>query len=829
MRYLIIIFTLILFFTDDIHAQIDAGTDVIICDIENVDLSANYTPNSIGTNDYTIESIPLNMDPSNSGTNLNGLGDDIYSGVIDIGFDFCFYGNIFDQLLISTNNYITFDLTNANAYSPWNTYAIPSAAPPGQIINAIMGPWMDLNPNNGGGLYYNVYGVAPFRRFVASFEDFGYFSCTGLQFNGQIKIFETTNIIEIHIQDQPLCATWNNGESVLGIVNEDESQSLIELGWNNTQLTGNNQAFRFVPDGTNNSNVIWQDDLGNIVGNGTDITVSPLVTTTYTVTASECPDTYTDNVTVFVSTPVTIDATVDDNICPGEIFGAIDITTSNGSAPFIYNWTSVNSNFSSNSEDLNNLISDIYNLTVTDDLGCEHTAGPFTISPPPQDIEIFESIDPVSCFGFSDGTISTTVSGGTPPYAYIWSGDNTISGNGTSTITDLASGNYQITVTDNNGCQSSINYYMPENSSISLNNSVSDYNGFNVRCYGGEDAWIACIANGGLQPYTYTWVDESTNNILSNQSDIYNIPSGRYIFTVVDAEGCPNSLTFDINQPDSLSIDVANYSHKSCTYNNDGFIEVSSWGGPDNPIYSDQFLPISYVWKGENSFYSTEQNIYNLSEGFYTIVVEDLNQCTNELTFEITQPPFVKADYRVLDDTVTTNYPLVNLFDNSEGNVVEWQWELSNGFTSNSQDVLNLDLSTNMNTSGINYFDLKLVVMDEFMCKDSIYGTLAIKEEHTLFVPNGFTPDLDGNNDTFKIFHHAMKTETFSMSIFDRFGSLVYQSNDPDMAWDGTNLRTGNPLITGTYSYVMSYQDFENRIYDHTNCENCTGTITLIR
>ena len=798
MRYLIIIFTLILFFTDDIHAQIDAGTDVIICDIENVDLSANYTPNSIGTNDYTIESIPLNMDPSNSGTNLNGLGDDIYSGVIDIGFDFCFYGNIFDQLLISTNNYLTFDITNANAYSPWNTYAIPSAAPPGQIINAIMGPWMDLNPNNGGGLYYNVYGVAPFRRFVASFEDFGYFSCTGLQFNGQIKIFETTNIIEVHIQDQPLCATWNNGESVLGIVNEDESQSLIELGWNNTQLTGNNQAFRFVPDGTNNSNVIWQDDLGNIVGNGTDITVSPLVTTTYTVTASECPDTYTDNVTVFVSTPVTIDATVDDNICPGEIFGAIDITTSNGSAPFIYNWTSVNSNFSSNSEDLNNLISDIYNLTVTDDLGCEHAAGPFTISPPPQDIEIFESIDPVSCFGFSDGTISTTVSGGTPPYAYIWSGDNTISGNGTSTITDLASGNYQITVTDNNGCQSSINYYMPENSSISLNSSVSDYNGFNVRCYGGEDAWIACIANGGLQPYTYTWVDESTNNILSNQSDIYNIPSGRYIFTVVDAEGCPNSLTFDINQPDSLSIDVANYSHKSCTYNNDGFIEVSSWGGPDNPIYSDQFLPISYVWKGENSFYSTEQNIYNLSEGFYTIVVEDLNQCTNELTFEITQPPFVKADYRVLDDTVTTNYPYVNLFDNSEGNVVEWQWELSNGFTSNSQDVLNLDLSTNLDTSGINYFDLKLVVIDEFMCKDSIYGTLAIKEEHTLFVPNGFTPDLDGNNDTFKIFHHAMKTETFSISIFDRYGSLVFQSNDPDMAWDGTNIRTGSPLITGT-------------------------------
>ena len=301
---------IIFIYLNQAYAQIDAGDDIIICDIENVNLSADYTPNSIGTSDYSIEDIALDLDPLNTGTNLIGLIDDSYSGVIDIGFDFCFYGNIYNQLLISTNNYLTFDLTDANGYSPWNTYPIPSALPPGQVLNAIMGPWMDLNPANGGELFYNVYGVAPFRRFVVSFEDFGYFSCAGLQFNGQIKIFETTNVIEIHIQDQPLCATWNGGESVLGIVNEDESQFLIEAGWNNTQLTGNNQAFRFVPDGANNANVIWEDDLGNVIGNGTDIVVAPLTTTTYTVTASECPDTYSDDVTVFVSTPVTIDAVV---------------------------------------------------------------------------------------------------------------------------------------------------------------------------------------------------------------------------------------------------------------------------------------------------------------------------------------------------------------------------------------------------------------------------------------------------------------------------------------------------------------------------------------
>ena len=115
------------------------------------------------------------------------------------------------------------------------------------------------------------------------------------------------------------------------------------------------------------------------------------------------------------------------------------------------------------------------------------------------------------------------------------------------------------------------------------------------------------------------------------------------------------------------------------------------------------------------------------------------------------------------------------------------------------------------------------------MCKDSIYGRLAIKEEHTPLIPNGFTPDLDGNNDTFKIFHHGMRTETFSIAIFDRYGSMVYQSNDPNMAWDGTNFK-GTQLISGTYSYVIEViKDFEYRIYDHTNCSNCTGTITLLR
>ena len=80
----------------------------------------------------------------------------------------------------------------------------------------------------------------------------------------------------------------------------------------------------------------------------------------------------------------------------------------------------------------------------------------------------------VSCFGFSDGVISVNISGGTMPYTYNWTGDHTMTGNGTPTISDLSSRNYQLTLTDNNNCESTANFFMPENSSISLINTTSD-------------------------------------------------------------------------------------------------------------------------------------------------------------------------------------------------------------------------------------------------------------------------------------------------------------------------------------------------------------------
>ena len=754
------------------YAQLDAGADQIICNVESATLTASYTPISLSTSNYVFEEIPLNMDPTNSGTQISGLSDDTYTGVVDIGFDFCFYGNMFDQLVISTNNYVTFDLTVANNYSNYNTWPVPNANAP---FNAILGPWMDLNPNNGGSLYYNVYGDAPFRRFVVSFENFGYFgsNCTGLLFNGQIKLFESTNIIEVHIQNQPLCTGWNNGESVMGIVNEDQSQSLIAPGWNNTQMTANYQGYRFTPNG-GAANLAWTNNVGDTIGFGNQVTVSPIVTTTYTVTADECPEEITDDVTITISPPILVQEVVDDNLCPGEFFGRIDITANGGTTPFNYSWSSQSGAFNSTNEDISNLNADTYYLTIEDNVGCDSVFGPYVINPPVAPINVQASTVNPSCYGFSDGAIVAIISGGTPSYTYHWTSNNPIVVNDTATLTDLLAGSYTLEITDNNNCIDSAVIVLEDESLISLEVNTSNFNGYNISCYGGSNAWISCQVSGGQAPYSYAWVDQN-NDTIFRQADIYDIGVGTYTLMAKDAHGCPAISTHQITQPDSLAIFIDDISHKSCTYNDDGHIVVHSTGGPALPVNSQNFLPHSYTWRASNSFYAEGNSIYNLSENSYIVTVKDQNQCLKERVITINNAPELIADYYVMNDTVTVNYPYLNIYDKSIGNIVSWQWQISNGFYYESQHILNLDLSTNLDSSGIKYFDLRLIVTDEFSCKDTVYGRLAIKEEHTLYVPSSFTPDNDGNNDIFRVFHHAMREETFSMTIFDRYGSIIFR------------------------------------------------------
>lgn len=194
---------------------------------------------------YTVSTIAYNPDPFMVGTAVpNSSTDDQYSFVIPIGFSFFFYGAFYDSIVVSTNGYLTFNTSLASAYSPWSTIAIPSATAP---LNAIMAPWQDINPALGGTIKYAVNGSAPFRRFVVSYYNIPMFSCDSLLFSQQIILYETTNVIETHILNRPLCSGWNNGNAVHGIIDQTGLNATVVAGRNNTPWTVSNEGIRFDP------------------------------------------------------------------------------------------------------------------------------------------------------------------------------------------------------------------------------------------------------------------------------------------------------------------------------------------------------------------------------------------------------------------------------------------------------------------------------------------------------------------------------------------------------------------------------------------------------
>ncbi len=193
---------------------------------------------------YSQTAIPYVADPY-TGTAV-ALTDDVHSGVVNIGFSFCFNGTSYTQCVIASNNYITFNLANANAYSPWVTVAVPNATP-AQPHNAVLDPWQDINPGVGGSIRYQTLGTAPNRRFVVSYLNVPMFSCTSQLYSSQIVLYEGSNCIGSFILNKPICTTWNNGNAVHGLQNNGGTSATVVAGRNNTQWTAASLGRLFTP------------------------------------------------------------------------------------------------------------------------------------------------------------------------------------------------------------------------------------------------------------------------------------------------------------------------------------------------------------------------------------------------------------------------------------------------------------------------------------------------------------------------------------------------------------------------------------------------------
>src|SRR5690606_1521898 len=167
----------------------------------------------------------------------------------------------------------------AGGYCP---YAFTAQCPsPDLPSNSIFGVYHDIDPSVCGDARYAILGEAPCRVFVFNFDNVCHYEsfftpCTNPSnptSTTQVVLYETTNIIEIYVQDKPTCTEWNSGNAVIGIQNIGGTQGYVAPGRQTGPWSASEEAWRFTPDGTPNYEITWYDYDENIIGNGASIDV----------------------------------------------------------------------------------------------------------------------------------------------------------------------------------------------------------------------------------------------------------------------------------------------------------------------------------------------------------------------------------------------------------------------------------------------------------------------------------------------------------------------------------------------------------------------------
>ncbi|MBT5615410.1 MAG: T9SS type A sorting domain-containing protein, partial [Flavobacteriales bacterium] len=355
-----------------------------------------------------------------------------------------------------------------------------------------------------------------------------------------------------------------------------------------------------------------------------------------------------------------------DASCYGSADGEIDFTPLDGFPPFQYSWSNGDI-----VEDPNSLGSGMHYLLLTDSFGCTETFQYEVFEPSPLISSTLASNYfgyNVSCIGSQDGFIDLSVSGSVPVYSYQWSNGDTI-----EDINGLSAGTYSYVVTDQNGCITSDTIEIIE-PTINIQESAVD-----VSCFGATNGSVSVNVSGSTAPYYVFW-DNNINTSL--------VPSGTYVYQIIDSIGCVYFDSLIVSEPDSFIV-TESVVDVSCNGFNDGSISL---------VISGATPPFVVNWFGAN--------IVNAQVGTYNYTIVDSNNCYFSEIAIVNEPNQVDVLNQVVDPSCgNTNDGSVSL-------------QISGGSSPYSVDWG----GSNPNSLGIGSY--VFVVTDDNNCVDSNTVTL---------------------------------------------------------------------------------------------------------
>ncbi|MFH1321906.1 MAG: PKD domain-containing protein [Bacteroidota bacterium] len=691
-------------------------------------------------------------------------------------------GGVFPYTIVWNDPMVTtgpcIDSVFANVYNPIVTDANFCTATLQVIINDIVGPDIDsikitdipcYGDNNGTANVYISAGTSPFTYLwrdnngdtVAMGLNDYLFGLSGGSYT--VTVIDANGCVESDIfvlnEPSPLGSAilWTNDASCYGTC--DGSASVIAGG------------------GTPPYTYFWSPggdtvDMATVLCPGS---INILITDT-----NGCIT--TNNTVINQPDELVIIPVVTDVSCNGFNDGQISVSPTGGTQPYTYNWLPIGTG--GNVTTVTNLDAGSYLVTVTDNNWCG-TVENMTVNEPTQLISAGGST-PSNC-GNANGVAYVNPSGGTLPYAYQWLDDlgNPI-GQNTETATNLSAGAYDVTVTDDNGCTFTLPVTVGDNSGP----EIAFITTTDVSCNGGNNGTASVVIVGGTLPYYYLWDDLLT---LSNDTATW-LTAGTYTVNVTDLNGCVDSATTTVNEPELIEIFTSG--DTIICYSVPVEISASATGGTSGTggPGSDGY---TYSWNNG----LPDSNIHIVSPlvtTTYIVTVTDLNGCTASQSFTLALNQIV-SDFSSSVSCKGESTDFIDLSYSANGNIISWNWNFDDGNTDNSQNPSHI-----YSDPGTYY--VTLIATDDLGCIDDTTKPITVNPVPTV----GF----------------GWTCEDPPIPSLTRFNSIVSDGSPPytyewDFDYDGITFDVDATVDMVTHSYDTSVSfNVGLIVYDNNGCSN---------
>jgi gliding motility-associated-like protein len=564
----------------------------------------------------------------------------------------------------------------------------------------------------------------------------------------------------------------------------------------------------------------WFNPAGVSIGFGQ--TQSGLSSGIYTVKVTDqngCQNQTTVTVTeppAFVYTlSVSSDYNGEDISCFGASDGSIDLVFSGGIPTYSYTWTNSSNSIVSSVEDPNSLPVGSYEVEVTDINGCSFDTI-ITLNQPDQ-LGAIASVtsdfngEQVSCYQSTDGSLTVNVIGGIPTYSYNWTNS---SGGQIGTLVDqnnVGAGNYTVQITDLNGCQITVGTTVSEPSQVTSSAQVtSNYFGQAISCVGETDGSAGATASGGVPGYTYVW---NTAPVQSGNQAI-NLGEGTYAVTVTDLNGCTSTsqVTLTANPLPVINIPPT---IDECVYNSIFLQAPIEPGGSAVWAFSDG-----------QTFTGFGPHEYNFSGNGCTDLVYTLTNaqgCVNQQLIEDYACPLPSPIASFTHDPMEINsFDNGVNFTNTSLGADNYLWVFGDGSPNETIENPYHEYEAADDFNELSY-QITLVAYSAEGCVDTAISYINLVPALIYYVPNAFTPDGDDHNNLFKpVFSTGYSVDKYSFMIFNRWGEVIYETQDIGAGWDGTY--KGLPSQEGVYTWKIQFIKSNNAFREME-----VGHVTLLR